>query len=689
MSEENKQQPFPALSAPGKIGNVMIRNRIVVPAINNNYTHAAEMTDRSIDCYVSKAKGGAGLIIVEATSVDYPQSRSVMNPALDDDRYMPAFTRIAQGCHEYGAKVFVQLTHVGRQTKKSASGMLPVAPSAIRGNSSLYPEQPRVLETDEIHAIIRKFGEAAKRVQLCGFDGVELHMGHGYLINNFLSPLSNQRTDEYGGLAGGIRFASQIVQEVKHVCGEAFPVSCRINGDDFVMRDGNTIVEYTLVAEKLEEAGADVIHVTGGMRDSQLNFNDHTCGTPHAAWLSMAERIKRCISIPVISVKRFTPEEAESAVAEGKADFISFGKQSIADPAFSAKILSGKTEDIIPCISCSQGCYDRLWMWKPITCAFNPEAGMTKEEIQEHNSLQGNWKILVVGAGPAGMTVATELAKQGNQVTIIDRSDQVGGQYACCAGTERKREAGLAIHAMCRRMEKVGVKLLLNTPLTPEFLASGDYEILVNASGATFQIPEGKKEGFPLITDPIHALSGNEEIGRYIVIVACSYGCPWSCHIEHREIPDDLTGCKTNESRACAAGFAAADTAEELASRGCRVEIITERDAFVPGIGYTNRNYLEKRLFTNNISVSNGVKVRGFTKGGLLCEKEGMSFRLCADTVIFSNCMKADSKVSDLLASAKLPIYAVGDCVASGNMMEAVHSAYRLAERIAQENHRR
>ena len=675
---------FPALSAPGKIGNVTIRNRIVVPAINNNYTHAAEMTERSIDCYVSKAKGGAGLIIVEATSVDYPQSRSVMNPALDEDRFMPAFQRIAEGCHAHGAKVFVQLTHVGRQTKKSASGMLPVAPSAIRGNSSLYPDPPRVLETGEIHAIVRKFGEAAERARKCGFDGIELHMGHGYLVNNFLSPLSNERTDEYGGLQGGIRFACELVKEVKRVCGADFPVSCRINGDDFVMRRGNTIVEYTLVAEKLEEAGADVINVTGGMRDSELNFNDHTCGTPHAAWLSMAERIKRCVSIPVISVKRFTPEEAERAVSENRADFIAFGKQSIADPSFASKILAGKTEEIIPCISCSQGCYDRLWMWKPITCAFNPEAGMTGTEMAAHESVRGDSRILVVGAGPAGMTVATELAKLGHDVTVIDKLDHVGGKYAYCSETVRKREATDAIGAMKRRMENANVKLLLGTPLTQDLL--NGYEIAVNASGAGFQVPEPQEGETPVLTDPAGALRHSDRLGRYVVIVACSFGCPWTCRVLHNEIPDDLTGCKTSESHACAAGFAAADTAEELSSRGMHVEVITEREAFVPGIGYTNRNYLEKRLFTNNISVSNGVKILEILKDGLLCEKEGMRFKLAADSVVFSNSQRADPQVKAVLEASGLPYYSVGDCARPGNVLEAVHEAYRLAERITGEH---
>ena len=673
--------PYPALSAPGRIGRVTIRNRIVVPAINSNYTHAAMMTDLSVDSYVRKARGGAGLIIVEATSVDYPQSRSVMNPALDDDRYMEGFRRIAEGCHAEGAAVFTQLTHVGRQTKKRASGMDPVAPSPIAGNSPLYPDRPRVLTPDEIRGIVRKFGEAALRAMRCGMDGVEVHMGHGYLVNNFLTPLSNAREDEYGGLAGGIRFACEIVSEIKRVCGKDFPVSCRINGDDFVPRGGNTIVEMSLAAQRLVEAGCDVLNVTGGMRDSELNFNDHTCGTEHAAWLSLAERIRRTVSVPVITVKRFTPALAEQAVSSGAADFVAFAKQSIADPDFANKILSGREEDMLPCISCSQGCYDRLWMWLPVTCAFNPEAAMTEAEIAAHRALLGDSRVLVVGAGPAGCTVACELARMGHDTTLIERADRIGGQYAAAAETVRKREIEGVLAWMRRRLDRAGVRLRLGTPLTPELLLRESYDLAVDATGAPFFVPE-TPEGAVRAVGPEEALRDPEALGRYVTIVTCPSSCPWRCGARHHPIPDDVTGCETNESQACAAGFAAADLAETLAARGVRVEILTERPAFAQGMGFTNRNYLMKRLFSANVSVSCGVTVRALQPGGLLCEKEGMPFRLAADAVVFCDRQRRDGAVTRMLSDAGLPVTLAGDCRRPGNVLEAVHDAYRIAEQI-------
>lgn len=673
---------FQALAQPGKIGALTLKNRLVAPAINNNYTHAGFMSQLSVDSYLERARGGAGLIITEATSVDYPLSRSVMNPALDDDRYIDGFAKIAEVCHAYDAKVVVQLNHVGRQTKKRATGMDPVAPSPIGGNSPLYPDPPRVLTLEEIEGVFQQFAQAALRAKKSGCDGVELNMGHGYLVNNFLSPLSNQRTDEYGGLAGGIRFAANVVKAIKALCGSDFVVICRINGDDFVQKNGNTIVETQLIAQELEKAGADAINVSGGMRDSEQNFNDHTCGTPHGSWLSMAERIKRTVNIPVIVVKRITPDQAEQAVADGAVDFIALGKQSIADPAFAEKILNNRLDDMIPCTSCCQGCYDKLWMWAPVTCLLNPETSMTQEAIAHHRSLRGDSRVLVVGAGPAGCEAAAELAAMGHHVTLIEKEDRIGGSYAYSAMTQRKCEVAHAIRYLKHRLEQTGVDVRLNTPLTSALLQEGSFDVVVNATGADFVNGMQSGEGLPLVLDPKEAMLRKDEIGPYVAIVTCSYGCPWTCRVVHRPIPDDVVGMETSETHACSAGFAAADLAEELADCGKKVEILTEREAFVQGIGFTNRNYMLKRFFTKNISVSNRIKVLSLVPGGLLCEKEGMRFTVAADCVVISYKQRANADVKEMLKNCGAAYYEVGDSAQIGNALEAIHSAYQLAEQI-------
>lgn len=673
---------FEALGREGNIGSLSIKNRMVLPALNNNFTHNGYMTEESIDFYVSKARGGAGLVIVEATSVDYPRSRSVLNPAIDHEKYIPGFQRIADGCHQYGAKVFVQLSHVGRQSRRSTTGMDPVAPSPIASNSPLYPDQPKVLGKEDITAIVDKFAAAAVIARKSGMDGVEIIMGHGYLANNFLSPVSNQRTDEYGGLKGGIKFCCDIIHGIKGACGDDYPVICRINGDDYIKEGGNSIVEAQLIAQELEKAGADAVNVSAGMRDSQLSFNDHTSGQPRGAWIHLAERIKRVIGIPVIIVKRFDPELAEATLERGQADFIAFGKQFICDSDFGTKVLNGRLEDIIPCTSCCQGCYDELWMKKPITCMVNPSVGKKMTYLAGRVQKKGNKAILVIGGGPAGCEVSLELARMGHKVTMVEKEAVLGGKYWYCTLTKAKKEVGDVFRYFAHAMEKAGVDVRLKTEFSRDMLDEIKPDILIDATGAEFKKPDIEGINLPIVVTPTEALDGSKELGEYVVVVACSYNCTWTCRKVSKDIPDDIVGMKTSESYACSAGHAAADVAEELADQGKKVCIITGRDEFVPGMGFTNRGNMLKRYFQKNITVSTGLKVKQIIPGGLICEKEGMEFNVCADSIVMSVGMDSSSHIKNQAEEFGCTFYQIGDCAAIGNALKAFHGAYDLSGMI-------
>lgn len=674
---------FEELARKGKIGQITIKNRIVVPALNNNYTHAAFMTDESVDFYVSKAKGGAGLVIIEATSVDYPRSRSVLNPAIDDEKYIPRFKEIADGCHKYGTKVMVQLSHVGRQSKKSTTGMDPVAPSPIASKSPLYPDTPKVLEKKDIEDIVAKFGKAAWIAQKAGLDGVEVIMAHGYLANNFLSPVSNQRTDEYGGLKGGIKFCSEIIANIKKMCGKAFPIICRINGDDFIKEKGNGIVEAELIAQELEKAGVDALNVSGGMRDSELSFNDHSSGQPHGAWIHLGERIKRVVGIPVIIVKRFTAEIAEITLKNNAADFIAFGKQSICDPDFSNKILNDDLSDMIPCTSCCQGCYDELWMKKPITCMVNPSIGKNLSYLNERQTrVRVPKSILIVGAGPSGCETALELKRMGHDVTLIDKNNFLGGNYFYCSYTDLKKEVGDVFVYFSRSLKKAGVKVLLNTPFSQDLLQRIAPQVVIDATGTEFVKPDKPGIGKDTVISPKEALDGSKSVGEYVVVVACSYGCSWTCQKIVHDIPDDVVGLKTNESHACTAGHAAADVAEDLADKGHKVSVITEREQFVPGMGFTNRGNMFKRFFPKNISVSTKTKVKEIVDDGLICEKEGIEFKVAADTIVMSTCVKPINTIEAQLGDFDGKYLKVGDCAKIGNALTAFHDGYDTADLI-------
>lgn len=673
---------YEALAQPGKIGKLEIKNRIVMPALNNNYTHNAFMTEESIDFYVARARGGAGLVIVEATSVDYPRSRSVLNPAIDDEKYLPGFKAIADGCHQYGAKVMVQLSHVGRQTRRSTTGMDPVAPSPIASKSPLYPDTPHVLTIPEIQEIVGMFGKGAEIAKKAGLDGVELIFAHGYLANNFLTPLSNQRTDEYGGITGGVKFCREIVRTIKERCGEDFPVVARINADDYVKENGNTPVEAQLIAQQLEAAGVDCLNVSAGMRDSELSFNDHSSGMERGSWIHLADRIKRSVNIPVIAVKRFNAEIANRTVADGKADFIAFGKQMIADPDYASKVLSGQEEDVIPCTSCCQGCYDELWMKKPITCMVNPCVGRKMSDRKAHDEARSDKKVLVVGGGPAGCEAALELSRKGCRVTLIERNGELGGLYGTCKYTKAKAEVEQVFVYLKHALEKSGVEIRLNTPFTAALLDELKPDAVVDATGADFKKPNLEGVDLPIVINAQEALDGSRKVGDYVVIVACGYNCTWTCRKISNPIPDDVAGMQTSESYACSAGHAAADVAEALADQGKRVSVITARDSFVPGMGFTNRGNMFKRFFPKNVSVANNVKVKRIVENGLICEKEGMEFFLTADTIVMSVDMTCRNEIQAQMEGRDIAFYRVGDCQAIGNALKAFQQGYEVAEKI-------
>lgn len=683
------KKKFEKLFQKCNIANLEVKNRIVMAPLNNNYTKQGFMTAESVNFYVSRAKGGVGLIIIEATSVDYPQSRSVLNPALDGDKFIPMFEKIATGCHKHGCKVMVQLSHVGRQTCKRITGIEPVAPSPVPCKSILYPDTPRELSRKEIEEIIEKFGKAALRAKKAGLDGIELIMGHGYLANNFLTPVSNLRLDEFGGLKGGLNFCKSLISEVRKTCGEGYPIICRINAKDYIKNQGNTIVEAQLIAQELQNAGTNAISVSAGMRDSELNFNDHTSASAPGGWIHLVEPIKKVLNIPVIAVKRFTPIIAEETLRKGKADFIAFGKQLIADPDFANKVLDEKIKEIIPCTSCCQGCYDRLWMLKPITCMLNPEIGKPFQNKTKKFHNNENKNIIIIGGGPAGCEAALEASKNGYHVSLIEKNNRLGGNYIYSTSSPNKKEIEKVFPYFSYQLHKNKVKVMLETKNAAQLVNEIEPEIIIDASGADFKIPLIKGVNLPHVMTPLQALENTKQIGQNIVIIACSYYCTWTCGKNFESIPGDVVGLKSSESFACAAGHAAADTAEAFAALGKDVSIITERDEFVPGMGHTNRGNLLKRLFQADVSVSNRVKVKEIRPKHLLCEKEGMDFKLYADSVILSVGMKKRTSIRDFLKNCNIEYYQVGDCYQIGNALKAIHGAYELIHKLQSRKERR
>jgi 2,4-dienoyl-CoA reductase (NADPH2) len=671
------------LAQPGKIGTMELKNRLVIPAMCTNYTFQGHFTDQAVYYYGLRAKGGASLMIIEAAAIDYPSARSVINNAISDDRYIPTLKRLTDEVHRYGTKIALQIMHSGRQTSIAISGSQPVSCSALASTQVLY-DPPRELTLYECRNIIKRFGEAALRAKRAGFDAVEVHCAHGYLLSSFLSPILNTRTDEYGGLEGGIRFCSDIVQEIKKQCGQNYPVLCRINGDDYAPSGGVTAIDSRMISVALEKAGADCINISAGLRESDHNLHDQTMASPRGSWVYMAEGIKKTVNIAVMVAKRISEDMVEKILADGKTDFVCIGRPYITDPDYGNKLFQGRAEEILPCIWCAQGCFDVLWMLAPTTCLVNPAAGrMDEVPIDDLKKTSQKKKVVVVGGGPAGCEAALVAAKRGHDVTLYEKDNRIGGAYRLATASPAKMEVERLFSYFERALPKSGVNIILGTEANPEMIKKEKPDTAIIAVGTESTIPK-KIPGVqgPNVVSVADVMAGQAKVGNRVAIWTCSHYCTFTCKPKVAPIEGDLTNMHFTYSYACRAGYAAVDAAEYLASQGKLVSIFTERNAVVPGMGYTSRGYLLKRFYRANIRVCNNVKVKEINDRGILLEKVGITFLLDADTVIVSVGETSRKELAEDMKDHNREIYTVGDSDKTGNAMKAIESAFDTAMKI-------
>jgi 2,4-dienoyl-CoA reductase-like NADH-dependent reductase (Old Yellow Enzyme family)/thioredoxin reductase len=676
--------PVPKLLAqPGKIGTMELKNRLVIPAMCTNYTYQGHFTDQAVHYYGLRAKGGAGLMIIEASATDYPSARSVLNNAVSDDRYIPTLKKLTDEVHRHRTKVALQIMHSGRQTSIAISGSQPVSCSGSASTQVLY-DLPRAVTLYECKNIVKQFGEAALRAKRAGFDAVEVHCAHGYLLSSFLSPTLNTRKDEYGGMEGGVKFVSEIVQEIKNGCGQDYPTLCRINGDDYDPSGGVTAIDSRMISVALEKAGADCINISAGLRESDHHLHDQTMASPRGSWVYMAEGIKKTVNIPVMVAKRISEDMVEKIIAEGKADFVCIGRPFITDPDYGNKLLEGREKEILPCIWCAQGCFDVLWMLSPTTCLVNPAAGRVDEvPIDSIKKASIKKKVMVIGGGPGGCEAALVAAKRGHEVILYEKGECLGGAYRLAKMSPAKKEVERLFSYFERSLPKAGVKMTLGREVTPEIVEKEKPDAAVIAIGADPILPD-KIPGVkgPNIVLANEVISGKTQVGERVAIWTCSHYCSYTCKPKVTPIEGDPTNMHSNYSYACLAGYAAVDTAEYLSSQGKLVSIVTERNGVVPGMGYTSRGYLLRRFYRANIRVCSNVKVLEINDRGILLEKAGITFLLDADTVIVSVGANPRRGLVKSLEGKVAKVYPVGDGHQIGNAMKAIESAFDIAMKI-------
>lgn len=479
------------LSKELKLGNAFARNRFFLAPMGEGMANVdGTISEQAIGYYTEYAKGGVAVITPGVVSVDYPTGKpEKLIFRADDQRFVRDWNRLAESIHRYGGMLIPQLHHAGAQTDiYMTDGATPVCVSdvdcnhqLIMGHRAVGPQKE--LTTEEIKALVLKFVTAAKYCQLAGCDGVALHSAHGYLINQFLSPATNKRTDEYGGsLENQARFGCEIIRGIRETCGPNFIIGARIPGHEW-LEDGLTDDECDEIARMYEAAGADYFDVSGGLTSDSTNLME-TSSYPEGPRVQYAERIKKAVSVPVGAVGKLRHiDYCESLVEDGRVDFIITGRALICDPYIPKKVENGEIEKIRPCLSCFDGCTNRLFMGRAISCALNPRAGR-EFDIGKVTKAEEPKNVVVIGGGPAGMETAFTAASRGHKVTLLEKSDKLGGQFNLACVPPHKE----AIHEACewfaRETYDNGVDVRLNTEATVELIDELHPDEIVFTPGA-------------------------------------------------------------------------------------------------------------------------------------------------------------------------------------------------------------
>lgn len=664
MSSEN------ILFTPLSIGKVSIKNRFAMAPMGplGLGDEQGGFNQRGIDYYTARARGGTGLIITGVTFVDNTIEEHGM-PNCPNSTYNPVqFVRtsreMTERVHAYNARIFLQMSGgFGRVTIPTNLGEFPpVAPSPIQHR--WLDKTCRGLTVDEIHELVRDFGEGAYNAKRAGFDGVQIHAVHeGYLIDQFAISLFNQRTDEYGGsLENRLRFAREIVEEIKRRCGQDFPVMLRYSPKSFI----KALREGALPSEEFEEKGRDLPE---GVEAAKLLVSygydalDVDVGSYDAWWWShppmyqkkglympYAKLVKENVNVPVLCAGRMDdPDMAEGAVMDGVCDIISLGRPLLADPDYVNKLRRGERKCIRPCISCQEGCMGRIQEYSMVNCAVNPQAA--RERVTAYNPVLKAKHVLVIGGGVAGCEAARVLAERGHKPEIMERSDHLGGNLLAAGAPSFKEDDIALVRWYENEMQRLNVPVHFNAPVDPASKLYDEYDAVIVATGATpKKFPLGENAPVYTATD---ALLGKTPIGERVTVVG-----------------GGLVGC---------------ETALWLAQEGKHVTIVETLDRLMAvnkPLCHANSEMLERLLPFHGVETLVSSSVQKYENGKLLVKTPQGEQQLDCDTVILSVGFREDRGVFDAWENSAKEIYLLGDAKKVANIMYAVWDAFEVANHI-------
>lgn len=548
---------FEQLSKPGRIGSMVLKNRMVQPAMETwSAGPDGTVTESTVAHYARRAEGGVGLIITEMTN---PTPGCMCFPGeleLSEDKYMPGMSKIADAIHAGGAKAAVQLDHGGVFAHNNTSDQPAFTPSGV-GTFSMPDLELKVMTKADIAQVVEDFAVAALRAKAIGFDAVELHGGHGYLLVEFLSGYYNRRTDEYGGsVYNRARLSIEVIQKIKEYCGKDFPVIYKISAEDFTP-NGITLDQSVEICKYLEEAGADAIMVSGGTLESRIpDFFDvmlHgkeaddekmglTRGISTATWIpstycprnlyvTQAAAIRKAVNIPVITVCAVRPETAERMIANGEADFAALGRQILADPDYPNKLMEGRLEDMRQCLRCNE-CLGGGNKNRTLHCAVNPDLGHDYQESTKLYPVAQPRRIAVIGSGPAGLNAAIAAKTRGHHVVLFEQEQRLGGLMYYVGKPDFKVDYRKYTDYLIHTVEKLGVEIRRNTPFTIQTAEQEQFDKIIAATGSEWFIPELEGANEDTLLNPLDVLDNKiPDVDSFIVLGTGLVGCEVAMHL--------------------------------------------------------------------------------------------------------------------------------------------------------------
>ena len=635
---------FQHLFEPIQIGKTTVKNRIFMPPLSTNLADKGYVTDALVEHYSNRARGGVGLIVTEVTTVEPTYTYLPGDMSIYDDSYIPGWKKLVDAVHKYDTKILSQLFHPAYMAFPVPGTPQLIAPSNV---GPYYAKSaPRAVTVEELHVLVRQFGEAALRFKKAGGDGVEIQCAHAHgLLGGFLTPLYNKRTDEYGGdINGRLRLTLEVIREVRKQCGDDFIIDVRISGDEY-SEGGLTLNDMIYVSKQLEKEGVDFLHVSGGntiKRGSSMPAPG-TSPAPHA---HASEEIRKHVHIPVATVARINePWVAEELIADGKADICMIGRANLCDSEFANKAREGRTDDIRPCIGCGR-CLTGIMFGKPIACTVNPSV-----ETNDIDEADVKKKVLVIGGGPAGMEAAYVAKKRGHEVVLCEKEKELGGLLRLAAVPISKQELCKVIKFMARRLNNEGIDVRTGCEVTPQMLEDEfkDYEIICSTGAKPKEIEVFKQFKQTMTADDI--LSGRKFPGRKIVILG-----------------GGSVGCETADYLA--------PLVNDLFPANRDVTVIEMTGSLMTGEGGAAKSRLTQRLMSKGVKLLLNAQVKKVDESTITYEQDGEEHTIKdADTLVFA-VGYTPTKVEYENA------HYIGDCGKVGNLKDAISGAYQLAKSL-------